>query len=268
MDPIVSPDWLLEHHDEVVVCDVRTSMGGADPAADFASGHLAGARFIDLDRAIADPPDGIAGRHPLPTPERFATELGRLGIGVETAVVAYDDRGGGIAARLVWMLRILGQPAALLDGGIAGWTGELETGPPGPIDPVDTAARPWPSDALADADDVAAHIAAGGTVVDSRERPRFLGETEPIDPVAGHVPGAVNRPFAENLDDGRFRPRGELADRFGALGSTDVVYCGSGVTACHNALAIELAGLPRPRVFVGSWSGWSADPDRPIATGP
>ena len=137
-------------------------------------------------------------------------------------------------------------------------------------EPVERRAIAWPADRIVDADDVAAHIAAGGVVVDSRERARFLGEIEPIDRVAGHVPGAINLPFAENLVDGVFQPADTLAQRFEALRSdpSAIVYCGSGVTACHNALAIEAAGFPPPRVYVGSWSGWTADPDRPIATGP
>jgi len=266
IEPIVSAEWLERHLGQVTVCDVRTSMAADDPRRAFEAGHLPGARFVDLDSVLADPPAGVGGRHPLPAPDRFADGLASLGIGADTTVVAYDDRGGAFAARLVWMLRVIGQDAALLDGGLAGWPGPLETGG-GEPQRVERSPMPWPRAALADADEVAAHVAAGGVVVDSREGPRYRGEVEPIDAVAGHVPGAVNLPFAENLSDGRFRPPADLAERFGAAAHDPaaIVYCGSGVTACHNALAMEHAGLPRPRVYVGSWSGWSSDPARPVA---
>lgn len=272
LPPVVDAGWLGEHLGTVIVCDVRTTMTSSattgSPRDAYLAGHLLGARFVDLDADLADPPGGTAGRHPLPTPERFAEVLGRLGVAPGAAVVAHDDAHGGFAARLVWMLRVLGEPAALLDGGLTAWTGPLETGEVA-VEPVDRPAVPWPADAIADADAVAAHLAGGGVVIDSREAARYRGDTEPIDPVAGHVPGAVNRPFAGNLVDGRFRPPAELAARFADVADdrSAVVYCGSGVTACHNALAIESAGLSRPRVYVGSWSGWSSDPDRPVATG-
>jgi thiosulfate/3-mercaptopyruvate sulfurtransferase len=266
--PVVDAAWLDERAGDVVLCDVRTSMTGARPEEAYLAGHLPGARFVDLDADLADPPDGTAGRHPLPSAERFARVVGRLGIGPDTAVVAYDERGGELAARLVWMLRIVGQPAALLDGGMAGWTGPLQTGRVGAV-PVDRPVIDWPDAAIADAADVADHVATGGVVIDSRDPARYRGEHEPIDPVAGHVPGAVNRPFADNLEGGRFRSPEALAARFADVAGDPraIVYCGSGVTACHNALAVEHAGLPRPRVYVGSWSGWSADAGRPVATG-
>ncbi len=266
--PVVDAAWLDERRGDVILCDVRTSMGGARPEPAYLAGHLPGARFVDLDADLADPPDGTAGRHPLPSAERFAAVAGRLGIGTDTPVVAYDDRGGELAARLVWMLRILGQPAALLDGGLAGWTGPLQTGPVRAA-AVDRPVIDWPAAAIADADAVADHVRAGGVVIDARDPRRFRGEHEPIDAVAGHVPGAVNRPFADNLDGGRFLSPEALATRFADVAGDRraVVYCGSGVTACHDALALERAGLPRPRVYVGSWSGWSADGDRPVATG-
>ena len=269
LPPIVSAAWLLEHLDDVVVCDVRSTMAGPAPFDAYLERHIAGARFVSLDDALAAPPRGIEGRHPLPSPEQFATSLGSLGIGNDDVVVAYDDRGGAFAGRMVWMLRMIGQPAALLDGGAAAWTGPTDVGP-AMTDPVERRAVPWPADRIVDADEVAAHVASGGVVVDSRDRARYLGETEPIDRIAGHVPGAINLPFTENLTAGVFRPPAELAKRFAALRADPqaIVYCGSGVTACHNALAAEAAGLPPPRVYVGSWSGWTADPDRPVATGP
>ena len=271
--PIVGVAWLRRRIDGVVVCEVGSTMGGVDPRAEFEAGHVPGARLVDLDAVLARPASGTDGRHPLPTATDFARDLGALGVADDRVVVAYDRRGGALASRLVWMLRILGQPAAILDGGLGTWeetaTGDdLERGPTA-VEVVRRTPRPWPEDAVADADRVAASLAAGSVVIDSRERRRYLGEIEPIDAVAGHVPGARNLPFADNLGpEGRFRSVEELRDRFGSVAGDDtIVYCGSGVTACHNALALEHAGFALPRVFVASWSGWTADPDRPVATG-
>ena len=249
-------------------------MAGPEPTNDFEHRHLPDARFVSLDDVLAAPPSGTAGRHPLPSPTDFAQALGDLGLGDDATVVAYDDRGGAFAARLVWMLRILGQSAALLDGGIGGWAAEnsddVERGPVA-VTPVERAVQDWPLGALADAIDVAKHLTEDGVVIDSRDPARYAGELEPIDPVAGHVPGAVNVLFNDNLDaDGRFLPTVDLHARFAPIVEGDtspIVYCGSGVTACHNALAMEHAGLGLPRVYVGSWSGWTADPDRSVATG-
>jgi thiosulfate/3-mercaptopyruvate sulfurtransferase len=273
--PIVTVDWLLGRRDStagpLVVCEVGSTMAGGDPDADHRSGHLPGALLVVLDDVLADPPSATAGRHPLPSPEEFARRLGATGIADDATVVAYDRRaGGGLAARLVWMLRVIGQPAALLSGGLEAWGRPREAGDVAAGTVVRTV-RAWPSTAVADADTVAEHIRAGGIVIDSRDPSRYSGDNEPIDPIAGHVPGAINLPYTDNLDEhGRFRPDAELIDRFaGATGDDHpIVYCGSGVTACHNALAMEHAGLGPPRVYVGSWSGWSADHERPIATGP
>lgn len=271
--PIVDATWLRRRIAEdptVAICHVGSTMTGPEPQGDFEMRHLPGAHFVPLDEALAAPPSGTAGRHPLPDPADFARTLGELGISDDAVVIAYDDHGGAFAGRLVWMLRILGQPAALLDGGVGDWDGELEHGTV-VSDPITRSVHDWPLDALADAIDVARHLADGGTVIDSRDPARYAGEIEPIDPIAGHIPGAANLLFTDNLDDdGRFRPVDELTARFTVIieGDTDpIVYCGSGVTACHNALAIEHAGFGLPRVYVGSWSGWIADPDRPVATG-
>lgn len=276
--PIVDADWLrdrLTSDPNVAVCHVGSTMAGPEPANDFEHRHLPGARFVSLDDVLAAPPSGTAGRHPLPSPAAFAQELGDLGVSDDATVIAYDDRGGAFAGRLVWMLRILGQRAALLDGGIEGWAGdgvrEVEHGPGSAVTPVERTVHDWPLDALADAIDVAEHLREDGVVIDSRDPARYAGEIEPIDSVAGHVPGAVNLLFNDNLDaDGRFRSPNELRARFDSFtddGERPIVYCGSGVTACHNALAMAHAGFALPRVYVGSWSGWTADPDRPVATG-
>jgi thiosulfate/3-mercaptopyruvate sulfurtransferase len=274
--PIVDVAWLLDRRagdPALVVCHVGSTMTGPDPHQAYLTRHLPGARFVSLDDALAAPPSGTAGRHPLPSPSEFAASLAELGIGHDATAVAYDERGGALAGRLVWMLRILGERAALLDGGITAWeaAGHAIDVDPATWEPTDRVAIDWPLDALADAIDVERHIAAGGVVVDSRDPARYAGELEPIDPVAGHIPGAVNLLFTDNLDnDSRFLPVEQLRARFAPVVGDDerpIVYCGSGVTACHNALAMESAGFAMPRVYVGSWSGWTADPDRSIATG-
>ena len=252
IEPIVSSHWLQTNYVKASVCEVRP--GGRDSWVGYLDGHLPGAAFVDLDAVLSGPPAPVAGRHPLPDPTQFAKSLGAMGIGDEATVVAYDDMGGAYASRLVWMLRVLGQPAALLDGGRRAWKGVIERGQVD-IDPVDRTVVPWPNEAIADADAVVAHIAAGGT--------------EPLDKAAGHIPGAVNLPFADNLDgSGRFLSADQLAERFSPISDpSPIVYCGSGVTACHNALAIESTGLPLPRLYVGSWSGWSTEDGRIIAVG-
>lgn len=270
IEPIVSSHWLVENYDVVTVCDVRPSTAARDGWTAYLDGHLPGALFVDLDAVLATEPAPIAGRHPLPEPARFATALGALGVGSDATVVAYDDLGGAFAARLVWMLRVIGQPAALLDGGLTAWSGVIDRGHV-TVDPVEREPTQWPAESLADATHVAGVIREGGVVVDSRAEERYRGEVEPLDPVAGHIPGAINLPFADNLGvGGRFNPTDRQRARFEAAGvdREAVFYCGSGVTACHNVLAVEAAGLGRPRLYVGSWSGWSSDPERPIATGP
>jgi thiosulfate/3-mercaptopyruvate sulfurtransferase len=210
-------------------------------------------------------------------PEAFAAAMGALGIGDQDTVVAYDDAGGVIAARLVWMLRVTGREAALLDGGLGAWRGELETAAV-VREPTTFTARPWPAERLATIEQVAAIAADDGdapagpsspVLIDARQRERFEGEPDAVDPQAGHIPGALSVPCRENLDaDGRLLPLDRLRARldFGA-GVEVVSYCGSGVTACHNLLALEQAGLGPGRLFPGSWSQWSRDPARPVQTG-
>jgi thiosulfate/3-mercaptopyruvate sulfurtransferase len=273
LPPLISATWLTERlatggTNAPVIVHIGTTMAPGDPDAGYLDRHLPSARYVSLDGDLADPPEPIVGRHPLPSAAAFAITLSRLRIAPGMPVVAYDEGNGAFAARLVWMLRIIGQPAALLDGGLDAWPGSLESGPVEPRPAVDRPVVPWPDEAVADADEVAAHIERGGVVIDSRDPRRYAGEIEPIDAVAGHVPGAINLPFADNLADGRWLGANQLATRFAQVENDPraIVYCGSGVTACHNALAIELAGFPLPRIFVGSWSGWSTDPGRPIAT--
>jgi thiosulfate/3-mercaptopyruvate sulfurtransferase len=270
MKPFVSTDWLNEHRDEVVLIDVRWYLDGRPGRPAYEAGHIPGAVFLELDEVLSAPHDDDSqGRHPLPTPERFASGLEALGIGDDDAVVAYDDAGGVIAARLVWMLRAIGHDAALLDGGLRTWpTTDLHTDSPRPRPPASFTAKPWPEQLLVTIDDVAA---TQDVLIDARDRGRFAGGPDPLDPRSGHIPGAKNVPTREHLDpQGQIASPEELRRTFAAAGigpGTPVIsYCGSGVTACHNLLALEHAGLGPARLFPGSWSQWSRDPDRPIGT--
>jgi thiosulfate/3-mercaptopyruvate sulfurtransferase len=258
--------------DQVVLCDVRWYLDGRDGETAYRSGHIPGAIFIDLDHDLSD--HSLAperGRHPLPDGSGFAARLGMLGISPGNPVVAYDDSGGTVAGRFVWMLRAIGHDAALLDGGLKAWPGQLESDPNSrPAVPYPEAQ--WSDDLVVTADDVPAAIAAGGHVFDVRSPNRYRGESEPADARAGHVPGAVNLYLGGNTDEaGQFLPTSDLAERFTDAGVSGqgsvIVYCGSGVSACQTLLAIEHVGLGRQRLFPGSWSEWSNDPSRPLATG-
>jgi thiosulfate/3-mercaptopyruvate sulfurtransferase len=272
---LVDAKWLAAHLDEVVVADVRWSPTGGTAEAErsFRAGHIPGAVLLDVDRDLSARPsaDG-SGRHPLPMPTRFTATLAAAGISDDDLVVAYDDVRGSVAARLWWMLDATGRRAALLDGRLGSWTAQLETGPARPRSPAEPGVRPWPRERLADADDIMTALAGGQPVLDARAAERFRGESEPIDPVGGHIPGARSAPWADNLDErGRFLPPDELRRRYRSLGVADadsaVAYCGSGVTSCLDVFAMRLAGLGAARLYEGSWSGWIADHDRPVATG-
>jgi thiosulfate/3-mercaptopyruvate sulfurtransferase len=186
-------------------------------------------------------------------------------------VVAYDDTGGLTAGRLVVMLRVIGREAAVLDGGLHAWSGPTESGPPAPRTPAVFTPQPWPADRLASADEAAALGQSGGVLLDARARERFTGAVAVADPRPGHIPGANNAPWAAVLVDGRLRTATDLRQYYESLGvsptSDTITYCGSGVSACMNVLAMEFAGLPAPRLYVGSWSGWSSDADRPAELG-
>jgi len=264
IDPVVS-----EIPEGAVAADVRSYLDGRVGREAYDAGHVPGAVFVDLDEALAAHTDPAAGgRHPLPTPEHFAAAMADAGIGDDDVVVAYDDAGGVMAARLVWMLRATGHQAALLDGGIQAWDGPLETQAP-PRAAARFSVRPWPAEHLASIDEAADTTA--NVVIDARQRERFHGAADDLDPRFGHIPGAHSLPCRENLAaDGRFLEREELRARFAEVGITGaepvVSYCGSGVTACHNLLALEHAGFGSGRLFPGSWSQWSRDPDRPLET--
>ena len=253
----------------VHLLDVRWALDGSTGRDAYLAAHLPGAVYVDLDTELAAPARAGAGRHPLPAPEDFAASLRRVGVTEGSHVIVYDDTNSSPAGRLVWMLRALGHDAAVLDGGAASWDGELDGGDVQPA-PGDVQPRPWPDSQIATADEVASGEAL---VIDARAPERYRGDTEPIDPRAGHIPGAVNLPFSGNLAaDGRFLPAAELRRRFEDAGIRPeqdvIVYCGSGVTATHDVLALQQAGYSSVRLFPGSWSQWSSDPSRPVATGP
>lgn len=268
--PVVDASFLAEHP-EVVLADVRWYLDGRDGRAAYEAGHLPGAVWVDLDHHLAG--HGLAateGRHPFPTPDHFAASMGAHGIGDGTVVVAYDDTGGLTAGRLAVMLRMLGRDAAVLDGGLAQWTGEVHNGWVEPT-PTTFTAAPWPANRLASADDAAGLAASGGAVIDARARERFTGEVTQIDPRPGHIPGARNAPWSAVLADGVFRSPEALREHYATLGiepgDDAIASCGSGVSACMNIVAMEHAGLTPARLYVASWSGWSADPDRPTELG-
>lgn len=271
--PLVDAPWLAEHLDDVVVFDSRKYLDGRSGREQFELGHLPGAVFVDLDEDLAAAPAQPGGRHPMPTAEHFAQAMSRLGYDGSQPAVIYDDVGGGMAARLWFMLRLLELPAALLDGGIQTWRGSLETGPVEVLAASFTP-RPWPTERLVDADTVAARIAAGGVVVDARNTSRYVGKENRIDDRFGHIPGAISRAWEDNIDDftGTMSSVETLRDRYAPVldqrdeDPTPVVYCGSGVTACHNLLAMELLGVEGD-LYVGSWSEWGADEARPLETG-
>jgi len=268
--PAVSAEWLAEHSTDpgLVIADVRWYLDDRSGRDAYEAGHIPGAVFVDLDTDLAAPPSFHGGRHPLPDPIEFATNMSQLGIGDTSRVVAYDDVGGAIAARMWWMLDACGVATAVLDGGVAMWPGELSTEGVNPVRSWFTT-RPWPTERLATADEVDELRHGGAVVLDARDHERYAHGSA-IDPRPGHVPGAVSAPFADNLTDGSLKPVHVLRERYESFGvgtKPAVAYCGSGVTACHDLLAMRRAGLGNGRLFVGSWSAWGADTERPTETG-
>ncbi|MGY3568105.1 thiosulfate/3-mercaptopyruvate sulfurtransferase [Sinomonas sp. RB5] len=269
MRPFVDSSWLEAHREEVVVADARWYLDGSSGRAAYDRGHIPGAVFVDLDAWLSGEA-GPSGLNPLPDPEVFAQGMSSLGIGDHSTVVAYDDAGGVIAARLVWMLRVLGKRAALLDGGIGAWPGPLDK-EPAPSAAAGFTAAPWPEEHLVTGDDLQEWE---GFIVDARNADRFDGSLQlPTDPQPGHIPGAVNVPCRENLDpNGRLRAPAAVREAFARAGvrdgSTVVSYCGSGVTACHNLLTLEHAELGQGRLYVGGWSEYAAAPGRTAERGP
>lgn len=278
-DALVAQRRTAEQSQRLVVLDVRYRLGGPPGRPDHDAGHIPGAVFVDLDQDLADPP-GPDGRHPLPDPGRLEAVLRRAGISDHTAVVAHDGGNGLAAVRAWWLLRWAGLPAdrvAVLDGGYAAWVaaGLPTTAEPSRPAEGSVTVRPG-SMPVVDADG-AAELGRSGVLIDARAAARYRGETEPIDPVAGHIPGAHNVPVTEFAGpDGQWLAPEELAERFAGLAVADAAdvgaYCGSGVTAAALVLAVEQAGLRPPEhpitLYPGSWSNWVADPTRPVGLGP
>ncbi len=267
--PLISPDELAADLERFTVLDVRYLMGGPPGRELHAAGHVPGAAYVDLDHDLADPP-GVGGRHPLPAPARFEAAMRRAGVRGDRPVVVYDDWQGRAAARAWWLLRHHGHDdVRVLDGGWSGW---LQDGHPfesgeSDVEPGDFVLSPMPQMAVVEADGVL----EVDVLIDARAAERYAGETEPVDAVAGHIPGAVNVPTTDNLDErGRFRSAAELRSAYARVGADTsgsvAAYCGSGVTAAHDVLAMELAGI-RAALYPGSWSSWITDPERPVQTG-
>ena len=271
--PLVSAGQLaaeLAGTDAPTVLDCRWRLAGGADRAGYDDGHLPGAVFVDLDRDLSGPP-GRGGRHPLPDPDAFQAAMRRAGVGAGRPVVAYDQGEPGGAARAWWLLGYFGHPdVRVLAGGLPAWVAAglpLVRGVPDPA-PGDFTARPGGRPLLDAAG--AARVAGSGVLLDVRAPARYQGREEPVDPVAGHVPGARNAPMADLLGDGGPVPEAarRLAEAHGIGGGTPVgAYCGSGVIAAHLVLALEAAGVPAA-LYVGSWSDWITDPSRPVATGP
>jgi thiosulfate/3-mercaptopyruvate sulfurtransferase len=260
----------LAKPDAPALLDIRWRLAGPPGIDAYRAGHLPGAGYVDLDAELAGPP-GSAGRHPLPEPARFEAAMRRAGVSADRDVVVYDDTESMAAARAWWLLKYFGHDRVrVLDGAYQAWlaaAGPVTTESP-PREEGDFVARPGAMPILDAAG--AAEAARRGTLLDARTGERYRGEAEPIDPVAGHIPGAVSAPTSENVVAGTFRDPDALRQRFVMLGAAQGgpvgAYCGSGVNAAHQILALELAGIPAA-LYVGSWSNWIADPKRPIATG-
>ncbi|MEO6944082.1 MAG: sulfurtransferase [Lacisediminihabitans sp.] len=273
--PLISVDELatLRANPGLVVLDARWTLGQTDGSSHFLAGHIPGARFVDLDTELASPPSPRRGRHPLPSRENFQDTLRMLGVTRDSTIVAYDQAESFSAARLWWLLRNAGFEAArVLDGGLRAWTEAgypVSIGEPDAVTPSEITIE-WDRVPSIEIDD-AASFPGRGILLDARAGERYRGEIEPMDPRAGHIPGALSAPTTENLDDtGAFLPAEQLRTRFANLDigpSTPIaVYCGSGITASHQILALEVAGFTGT-LFPGSWSQWASDPARSAATG-
>ncbi|MEU6202195.1 sulfurtransferase [Micromonospora musae] len=275
-DLLVEPERLaaeLDSADPPTVLDIRWRLIGPPGRDDYAVGHLPGAVFVDLDTELCGAP-GAAGRHPLPDPAALQAALRAAGVRAGHPVVVYDGGDGMAAARAWWTLRWAGhEPVRVLHGGYPAWTAAglpVSAELPAPV-PGDVRVRPGALPVLDSGEAARLAAAEGAVLIDVRAAPRYRGETEPIDPVAGHVPGAVNVPAPEYVTNGRFPAAEALRERFATVGIAEGTavgaYCGSGVTAAQAVLALHLAGRPDAALYVGSWSNWVADPERPVATG-
>ena len=278
---LITPQQLAERQQSpgLVILDCRFALEDPDYGrCSYAEGHIEGAQYADLERHLSGPvTKGVTGRHPLPAPDTLARQLRAWGINADTDVVLYDDGPGAFAARAWWLLAWLGKRDGvfILDGGLKAWhTAGFPLSLDAPVIEPGTFAGAPDNHLLLDAEHLQKRLGQPGlTLIDARAQARFRGDVEPIDPVAGHIPGAQCAAFNENLgSDGRFLPAEQLKQRFAAQlqgRSPDelVAYCGSGVTACHNLFALSLAGYPLGKLYAGSWSEWITDPQRAIATG-
>jgi thiosulfate/3-mercaptopyruvate sulfurtransferase len=277
MHPLITPNQLEELVNtgaDILICDCRYDL--VDPNAGreaYNTGHILGAIYVDLGRDLSAAKTGSNGRHPLPSPQAWAETKQRLGIDPKTTVIAYDNHGSVYASRLWWMLKASGHAhVQVLDGGLSAWNGSIGTIPP-VVTPLKTAIEPqdWMGSVTVNEMEQWLTDSKGQCVVDARAEDRFRGENETLDPIGGHIPGALNRFFKHNLSAGQLKSPDALRAEFTALlgnaAGSDVIHqCGSGVSACHNLLAMEVAPLPGSRLYVGSWSEWCADPKRPVAT--
>ncbi|MGI8901937.1 MAG: sulfurtransferase [Nocardioides sp.] len=280
--PLIAPEELAVLLGDVTVLDIRWQLGRTDGQEQFLAAHVPGASYVDLESDLTGPVgDGTRGRHPLPAPDRFAATMRRCGVRRDRPVVVYDDVSGTSATRAWWLLRDHGHPdVRLLDGGWSWWDRAGRAVETGKDHPEPGRFEPDPGQMAVLDPAGAAALAASGVLLDARAPVRFRGDDEPVDPVAGHIPGAVNVPTAANLEPtsslraGRFKPRAALAQVYAAVGALDAgqevgavaAYCGSGVTATHDLFALHLLGVDGA-LFPGSWSAWVSDPVRPVAVG-
>ncbi|MEO6975058.1 MAG: sulfurtransferase [Gallionella sp.] len=274
MNPLISTNQLqelLKRNTNVLICDCRFDLAQASAGrAAYAAGHIDGAIYIDLEIDLSGAKTGSNGRHPLPDADKWAGTRQRLGIDTATHVIAYDSHGSVYASRLWWMLRAIGHDKVqVLDGGLESWKGKIGTAILAPT-PLGKQPESRRFEGLVLVDEILSNLVSQRKIiVDARSPDRFQGQNETLDPVAGHIPGSLNRFYKYNLEGGAFKSpdilRNEFSDLLGNADTSDVVHsCGSGVTACHNLLAMEYAGLSGSHLYAGSWSEWCADPQRPV----
>jgi thiosulfate/3-mercaptopyruvate sulfurtransferase len=274
MNPLITTNQLqelLNSGANVLLCDCRFDLAQASAGREaYAKGHIPGAIYVDLESDLSGSKTGTNGRHPLPSPNDWATTRQRLGIGSDSHVIAYDSQGSAFASRLWWMLRAIGHDKVqVLDGGLESWKGQISTAIHAPA-PLEIKPKPVAYQGLVLVDEILDNLASRRkTVVDARSSDRFHGQNETLDPVAGHIPGSLNRFFKSNLEGSEFKSaeilRKEYSELLGNSRASNVIHsCGSGVTACVNLLAMEQAGLGGSLLYAGSWSEWCADPKRPV----
>lgn len=274
MNPLITTNQLqelLNRGTKVLICDCRFDLAKVSAGQEtYAKGHISGAIYVDLDKDLSGSKTGTNGRHPLPTPDHWATIRQRLGISSDSHVIAYYSQGSAFASRLWWMLRAIGHDKVqVLDGGLDSWTGQLSTATVTPA-PLETPPEPVAYHGLVLVDEILDNLVSQRkTLIDARSTDRFHGQNETLDPVAGHMPGSLNRFFKSNLQGSEFKSpailRKEYSELLANTRASDVIHsCGSGVTACVNLLAMEQAGLVGSLLYAGSWSEWCADPRRPV----